>query len=171
MNNKNFVEYWLDLNKLPDSKVIFVWLSYKLDKNGEMLEAFCDSTNSWKVINKLEKGCWWISIYKTNLVKWVPIKEGKIRYPNADEKKDWLQKLLNEISIINPKVVYLFWKQVSDYIINNLDLEKISDFEYKFWNVTFILAYHPSYIYIYKRKEIDNYVWGIISKISEIIEQ
>lgn len=170
MNKNNFVEYWLKLNELPNSKVIFVWLSYKLDKNGKILEAFCESTNSWKIISKLEEWCKWINIYKTNLVKWVPLKDGKIRYPNVDEKKDWLQKLLGEISVVNPKVVYLFWKQVSDYIIKHLDLERISDLEYKFWNVTFVYAHHPSYIYIYKRKEIDNYVWGITSKMFEIIE-
>lgn len=171
MNIKNFVKYWFYSSGLPDSTVIFVWLSYKLDKNGKILEAFCDSTNSWKVITELEKWCQWISIYKTNLVKWVPLKDGKIRYPNADEKKDWLQKLQDEILVVNPKVVYLFWKIVSDYIIKHLNLEKISDFEYKFWNVVFILARHPSYIYIYKRKEIDNYIWDIIAKIFEIIKQ
>jgi len=169
MNINTFSEYHFDLGELPVSDAMFVWLSYKKDKNGNILDAFCDSTNSGKVISKIEELCQWISIHKTNLVKWVPLKEWKIRYPNIDEKKDWIQKLLNEISVVNPKVVYLFWKQVYDFVKKTLDLEKISDYEYKLWNIIFILAHHPSYIYIYKRKEMDEYINTIVLRIQEIL--
>lgn len=170
MNTKYFEEYWLDLNNLQEASVIFVGLSHKYGKNWEVLEAFCETTNSWKVIQQLEEGCGWISIHKTNLVKWVPLKNGKIRYPNAEEKKEWLNALLEEISIINPSVVYLFWKQVSDFVIKNIKLEKISDVEYRFWEVTFLLAHHPSYIYLYKRRDIESYIQWITTKISELLE-
>ena len=169
MNTKNFVEYWDDLDNLPVSQVLFVGLSYKLNKNWQILEAFCDSTNSWKVIQKLEEWCSWISVHKTNLVKWVPLNNGKIRYPNSKEKEEWLCKLLEEILVIKPQVVYLFGKQVSDFIIKNTELEKVSNFEYNFWNIIFVLAYHPSYMYIYKRKELDNYVNWIVLRILEIL--
>lgn len=169
MSWSNFISYWKKNSEYLNYDVIFVWLSHKFDKNWNILEAFCNSTNSWKIISQIEEWCKWVSIYKTNLVKWVPIENGKIRYPNIDEKKDWLQELLKEIFLINPKIVYLFWKQVSDYIIKNLDLEKISDLEYKLWKISFILTYHPSYIYIYRKKEVKNYIWNIISKISKII--
>jgi DNA polymerase len=148
---------------------MFVGLSYKLDKEGKVLKAFCDSTNSWKVIANLEEFCNGITIHKTNLVQWVPLYEGKIRYPDTKEKTEWLTQLLEEIDTIKPKIVYLFWKQVSDFVIKKLDMKKKSDFEYIRWNVTFILAHHPSYMYIYKRKDMDKYIETIVTQIKNII--
>jgi hypothetical protein len=46
MNTKDFVSYQSDLEYINASQVMFVGLSYKLDKEGKVLKAFCDSTNS-----------------------------------------------------------------------------------------------------------------------------
>lgn len=170
MNNKKFIPYLENYTKWVLAQVMFVWLSYKLDKQWEVLKAFCDTTNSWKVISQLEESCVGVSVHKTNLVSWVPLDEKwKIRYPNVKEKETWLRDLLQEIENIKPKIVYLFWRQVSDFVIQKLDLEKRSDFEYIQWNTTFLLAQHPSYIYIYKRTELDNYIKNIIQQIQDIL--
>lgn len=170
MTTKNFIDNRPNLKKVIPSQVMFVWLSYKLDKQWKLLEAFSDTTNSWKVISQLEESCEGVSIYKTNLVQWVPLdEEWKIRYPNAKEKEKWLNNLLEEIEKIKPKIVYLFWKQVSDFVIKKLDVEKKSDFEYTQWDITFVLAHHPSYMYIYKRKKLDNYIENIIIQIQNAL--
>ena len=170
MTTKSFVSYESNLEEISSSQVMFVWLSYKLNKQWEVLKAFSDTTNSWKVISQLEESCEGVSIHKTNLVQWVPLdEEWKIRYPNAKEKEKGLNNLLEEIEKIKPKIVYLFWKQVSDFVIKKLYVEKKSDFEYTQWDITFVLAHHPSYMYIYKRKELDNYIQNIVQQIQNIL--
>lgn len=167
---RNFVHYHWSLKTLPASQVMFVGLSYKLDKQWNILNAFCNSTNSWKIIEKIEKASLGITIHKTNLVKWVPLNNGKIRYPNIQEKTEWLIHLLNEIDIINPKIVYLFGKQVSEFFIKNCILERESDTVYIQWTTTYILVHHPSYIFVYKRKNIDSYVNNITLEIQKTLQ-
>lgn len=163
-----FVEYNWILTNFPEYWTFFVWLSHKLWKDWQVLEAFCESTNSWKIINGIINSCSWIPIYKTNLVRWVPINtKGKIRYPDNDEKEKGLDYLMTEINNFKPKLVYLFWKQVYDFIIKKLELKKINDFEFSYWDTTFILADHPSYIAVYKRKQTDVYVSKITDRIKK----
>ena len=162
---KDFVDYKYDFNKILKSDVIFVWLSYKLDKNDEVLEAFSETTNSWKIISQLEELFWKIKIYKTNLVKWVPLINWKIIYPNTLEKEQWLEILLKEIDIVSPKVIYLFWREVSDFVIKKLDLIKYSNNVYYKWKIKIVIANHPSYIYIYKKNEIKTYMENLIREL------
>lgn len=155
--NSNFHSRW----------IFFVWLSHKLWKNWDVLDAFCDSTQSWKIISDIiissQKEDF---IYKMNLVSWVPINEKwKIRYPDIDEKEAWLKDLIDKISLFKPKIVFLFWKQVSDFVIKKSKLEKMSDNEYKYWETIVIFAPHPSYIAVYKRKNVGDYISFITNKI------
>ena len=154
----------------PDSRIYFLWLSHKLSRSWEMLEAFCESTASGKIINDIiRKSGKWSTIYKTNLVKWVPLdNDWKIRYPTEKEKNAWLQRLRKEIFVFRPKWVYLFGKQVSDFILKNFRLEKLTDLEYELWSTKFILAEHPSYVAVYRRKHIEKYSNDIINRINTI---
>lgn len=153
---------------IPTNWVFLVWLSHKLWKNWDVLDAFCDSTNSWKIISDVISSCNnWSSIHNLNLVSWVPISEnGKIRYPDISEKEAWLQDLILKIELYKPKIVFLFWRQVSDFVIKKLKLEKLSDTEYKYWETIFVLADHPSYIAVYKRKTISDYISLISNRIN-----
>lgn len=161
-----FVPYYWVLKNFPQNWVFFVWLSYKLGKDWTVLEAFCNTTNSWKIITNITSICWLDWIYKTNLVKWVPLDENrKIRYPNKIEKNDWIDILIREINLFKPRFVFLFWKQVSDFVLKKLNPIKISENEYRYWETIFVLSEHPSYIAVYKRKQIDNYTSWIIERI------
>lgn len=165
--NPNLIPYSENTRFMPNYEVYFLWLSHKIWKDWKVLEAFCNSTNSWKIINLIIDKCnSRLNIYKTNLVRWVPLdNKSKIRYPNENEKLVWLQRLKREISVFKPKIVYVFWKQVSDFVLKKLELKKISNTEYSNWNTIFILAEHPSYMAVYKRKQIDEYVLKISNRI------
>jgi DNA polymerase len=146
-------------------QIFFVWLSSKNDKAGNKLPAFDVSTNSWKIIQKIYDEVWQDWVHATNLVPFTPLKDGKIRYPTKQEKIQGLEKLLEEMDFHQPKIVFLFWKEVSDFVFQKLQWEEISEWKvFKNW-ILFIATQHPSYIFVYKRKNIEEYVQKIVEKI------
>ena len=87
--------------------------------------------------------------YRSNMVKCVPLnEEGKIRYPDNLEIENCIENLEYELNIVNPKVVVFLGRLVEKYL-----KKKIIELGY---NV--ITIYHPSYIYVYRKKEIEKYV-------------
>lgn len=150
------------------NQIFFVWLSSKNDKAGNQLPAFDISTNSWKIIQNIFDTVGQEWIFTTNLVTFTPLKDWKIRYPTKQEKYQWFQELLEGIKNQKPKIVFLFWKEVSDFVFQQIGWQKISDTEVlKDW-IFFVAAQHPSYIFVYKRKNIEEYVQGIVDKIYEL---
>lgn len=136
--------------------IFFVWISNKYWRTWELLEAFSYETNSWKIVDKIEKCLEWFEIHKTNLVSIVPLDENnKIRYPNHNEKENGLKELEKKIKHLSPDLIVLFWKQVYDFVLSNTKLDKS----------IFIYSHHPSYIAVYKRKEEENYIQNLVDKI------
>ena len=69
--------------------------------------------------------------------------------------QDCINNLLIEIDILNPKIILVLGKLtfnfVEKYFIkNNIDKSKL------------IYIEHPSYIYVYKRKYIDDYINKVV---------
>jgi len=160
-------------NQLPllDNKrkadVFWVGLSAVKVEDIEKEIPLCEKTNSGKLIGKIEGTMQNISFYKTNLVKCLPLKESKIRYPNSNEMSACYYHLINEINAFQPRVVFLLGKIVCDFIAKR---EKINigalhpNYEYlKFdiINTTIVPIHHPSYIQIYKRKQVDRYISAV----------
>ncbi len=146
-------------------QIFFVGLSSKNDKVGNQLPAFDVSTNSWKIIQSISDQIGNDWIFTTNLVPFTPLQDGKIRYPTKQEKIHGFQQLIKNIEDNKPKVVFLFWKEVSDFIFKELQWDQISDWEILKNGILFIAVQHPSYIFVYKRKCIQEYVQWIVDKI------
>ena len=95
-----------------------------------------------------------ITFVKRNIVSYAPLdKNGKLRYPNREELIDGsnsLVKIINEFDC-----VVLFGKIVQNTINS----------DYRFIHMKKISAKHPSYMWVYQRKLIDEYVNQIVSKI------
>ena len=78
-------------------------------------------------------------------------------YPNLDY----------EISILKPKIVFLLGKKVSSYILKKNGIHQIKfddNFKYEIFEIEgikYIPIHHPSYILVYKRKLIEQYVQSI----------
>jgi uracil-DNA glycosylase family 4 len=108
-----------------------------------------------------------LSFYKTNLVKCAPLQEEKIRYPLAHEMEKCFSNFEFELEHLRPKTVFLLGKQVADFVSRKLDLPKLTlsaSYQYesvKLGRIRFVPVHHPSYVLIYKRKSLHDYVEGI----------
>ena len=145
-NQKPLVE------NMKKSDIMFLGISAKM-KETENEMPLSENTNSGKLIKKIEERLVEenhnISCYRSNMVKCVPLNEdGKIRYPDNLEIENCIENLEYELSIVKPKLVVFLGRLVEKYL-----KKKIIELGY---NV--ITIYHPSYIYVYRKKEIEKYV-------------
>ena len=145
--------FWVGLSsvKVTDSREI------PLSKN----------TNSGKLINSIEFFIPNIDFYKTNIVKCLPLKDDKIRYPIKKEMETCFPHLKNEIDSLNPSLIFLLGNQVSEFVLNKYGIKEFSlndNFEYKSFkvgNYRLIPIHHPSFILVYKRKRLQDYTKNI----------
>lgn len=153
------------LDDVKNADIFWVGLSAKLITFDEE-KPLSPTTNTGTIIKQIEDSLPNYSFYKTNLVKCVPLNNNKIRYPNKSEMNCCYQHLLTEIDELKPKCVFLLGDKVSSYIASKLNVSFQKWEEYKYFplqvnGIYFISIYHPSYIYVYKRKYIDQYVNAI----------
>jgi len=136
-------------------KIVFVGLSNKKD-----MIPFDIRTNSGKIVNeiisKIDAEC-----YKLNLVSFAPLDStDKLRYPTKIEIKKEIPIFLNNIKNINPDLIIGFGNIVCN------ELNKIDEIKTKL-----IIEKHPSYMYIYKKKELEDYIENIIIQINNFKEK
>ncbi len=143
--------------------MMWVGLSAKNDKNGNQLLPLDSSSNSGKVIDMIESRHEHLGFYRTNLVKYTPIDErGKLRYPNSDEMAAAMPELIREFREYQPKAIFLLGGRVGDFVQKSLTQEHISVSAHIFE------IHHPSYVYIYKRRQIETYVREVSKKIESL---
>lgn len=105
-----------------------------------------------------------ISFYKTNLVKCLPLKEDKIRYPLSHEMEKCFPNLRAEVTELRPKVIFLLGKQVAGFVLEKLGLNEFrldENFKYRgfiYDDVLYVPIHHPSFILVYKRKKVQDYI-------------
>ncbi len=163
------------LDKKNKCQIIWVGLSAKKIK--------CDSeiplstnTNTGMLISNIEEAIGELSSYRTNLVKCLPLNEfDKLRYPTREEINSCIGNLILEIDELSPRIVFLLGEKVYKSIGKFMDIEfeKWSGFDYSFREnngVYYVPVQHPSYIYVYKRKQINQYVKGIEYTVKKIME-
>ena len=145
-NQKPLVE------NMRKSDIMFVGISAKIKETEDEMP-LSENTNSGKLIKMIEERLIEknnnISCYRSNMVKCVPLNEkGKIRYPDSLEIENCIDNLVYELSIVKPKVVVLLGRLVEKHL-----KKKIMELGYNT-----ITIYHPSYIYVYRKKEIEKYI-------------
>lgn len=129
-------------------------------------------TNTGRVIRKIEEECSAFSAYRTNLVKCLPLSEdGKLRYPRTGEIDCCFGNLIDEIDAMRPHIVFLLGERVCHSVERHLRVRfsMWNGFDYKYstyGGVHFVPIQHPSYIYVYKRKKMEEYV----SSVRRVIE-
>ncbi len=154
------------LDEVFNCKVFWVGLSAKKTKYDNE-KPLSSTTNSGKIIAQIEERCAGIQMYKTNIVKCLPLDgKGKLRYPSRYETDLCISNLDSEISALSPTVVFLLGGKVTEAVGRyfQIELESWIDFYYKpkqCKGIYFIPIQHPSYIHVYKRKRIDDYICGI----------
>ena len=75
---------------------------------------------------------------------------------------------------MSPKIVFLLGEKVYSSVARHLhlDFEKWNDFEYHYTECNgtyYVPIHHPSYICVYKRKQIDDYIEAVEKMINELL--
>lgn len=120
-----------------------------------------------------------IKTVKTNLVKTPPIdREGNLRYPNPNEMKLGWNELQGEMNQTFPNLLVTLGQQVSFFLRSQMGVQPAkpqlsADFSYQSYfsqSKFYILSvHHPSFIYVYRRKDIENYVENVVLSILSLI--
>lgn len=155
-------------DKQQKSSVFWVGLSaVRFDADEEKLP-LSPLTPSGSLIHKIEQPFTKkIAFYKTNLVKCVPLNEDKIRYPLEHEMEKCFSNFTWELEQLNPNTVFLLGKQVATFVLKKMATvrpEFNEDFTYtsmKINGIKFIPIHHPSYVLVYKRKNLEQYIKSI----------
>lgn len=162
------------LDKKKKCEVFWVGLSAKKVLSDVDIPLSPD-TNTGKLIQKIEELLCEVTTYKTNLVKCVPLNEqSKLRYPNKKEMDTCFENLQTEIAELSPKIVFLLGEKVYSSVGKhlNIDFHKWNEFDYyykEYEGTYYVPIHHPSYIYVYKRKNIDDYVHSIEKLICKLL--
>lgn len=119
-----------------------------------------------------------INTVKTNLVKTPPIdREGNLRYPNLREMMLGWNELQGEMNQTFPNLLVTLGQQVSSFLRSQMGVQPAKpqfpiDFSYesclsqsKFYILS---VHHPSFIYVYRRRHIANYVENVVLSISSL---
>lgn len=164
--------------KAETSHVFWVGLSAVLFEEGIVPQPLSPLTPSGSLIDTIENPLRQdIQFYKTNIVKCVPLntEKGKIRYPFEHEMEKCFPNFEYEMEMLTPAVVFLLGKQTASFIMKKLGVRNIclaDDFKYSSFNINgihFIPIHHPSYILVYKRKEMNSYIKNIQSLCKKLV--
>lgn len=157
-------------------QVFWVGLSAKKVVSGADMP-LSPKTNSGMLIQEIEKKCEGINTYKTNLVKCLPLTEQqKLRYPSKNEIDCCFDNLLAEIHAMSPKIVFLLGERVYSSVGRHLNIkfEKWNGFHFyckEFEGIYFVPIHHPSYIYVYRRKQTNEYIEAVAKMIKQLLQQ
>lgn len=152
------------LERAKKAHIFWVGLSAVAFEEGEERLPLSPLTPSGALIHSVEAPLReQFSFYKTNLVKCAPLKEDKLRYPLNHEMEKCFPNFEWEIEHLQPQIVFLLGRQVSEFVFKKLGLPKASlgeNFHYHSFligSTHFVPIHHPSYILVYKRKQLDVY--------------
>ncbi len=99
----------------------------------------------------------------------MPLENEKIRYPVVNEMEKCFPNLIEEIDHFQPSKVFLLGKQVSEFVLKKLSfrLQALDEnFNYKYYTrdeIDYIPIHHPSFILVYKHKNISRYIGSVQS--------
>jgi len=151
-----------------DKKIDVMWvgLSHKKEKDGNKFYPLGEDTNSGKVILEIEKCLPKLKFHRTNLVKFAPTdKNNRLRYPTVFEMENDFPLLQEEIDNLEPKIIFLLGAKVAEFVLKKNEQRLIKShkdwqsYEVVILKGTFLVSvFHPSYVYVYKRKNIDEYI-------------
>lgn len=143
--------------------MMWVGLSAKNDKSGNRLSPLDSNSNSGKVVDMIEAQRENLSFYRTNLVKYAPLDErGKLRYPNPSEMAAAIPDLMREFREYQPKVIFLLGGRVGDFVQDYFKQNR------RMTRAAVYRIHRPSFVYVYKRRQLEEYIREISEKIKKI---
>lgn len=153
--------------------VVWIGLSAKFSRSGKILPPLDEATPSGKLLSEVESFFPGLTFLRANLVDFPPTnQEGRLRYPTPQECNESLPNLLDELEIIQPKIVFLLGKIVTECFLKSKPLNVQQDNHDICINkfIKYVSLQHPSYIQIYKRNKKVEYIEKIISVINDELQ-
>ena len=97
------------------------------------------------------------------------------RPTESEKRQELLKEMFAEIGEVKPKVVILLGEKVCSAVEKklNIKLKRWRGFEYfatEHNGIWYLPVQHPSYIYVYKRKEAEKYVEKVAEAIEKIVD-
>lgn len=144
-------------------------------------EHLAPETRTGHIIEQIAQRLPSVRIVKTNLVRIPPVdKEGRLRYPNPKEmQRGWIE-LQHEMHRASPDLLVTLGQQVSFFLRSQMGVQPAKprlppDFScesYLLQSTSCILSvHHPSFVYVYCRKDVDNYVANVVLSISSLVSK
>jgi len=156
------------LDSSAQADIFWVGLSAVQFGEDEDRMPLAPDTRSGGLIEQAEQGLRSdFSFYRTNIVKCLPLNEGKIRYPAEHEMSKCFPNFEAELSNLQPAIVFLLGKQVATFVLKKYGIKTVTfdeNFDFSTFNIgntCFVPIHHPSYILVYKRKFISDYIAAI----------
>lgn len=156
--------------------VYFVGLSAK-----PMCEHLAPETRTGNIVEQIIHDLPSIEAIKTNLVKIPPTDQGgKLRYPNHTEMQSGWNGLQDEMNQTLPNLLVTLGQQVSFFLRAQMGILPAkprlpSDFSYESHlsqsQSNILSVHHPSFIYVYRRKDIQNYVEKVVISILTLVSE
>ena len=143
--------------------IFFTGLSAVPTAEAHKEEPFSANTRSGRLLREVASELSSATVHYTNLVKCLPLRNDRIRYPSRTELELCYRNYRAELVHLVPQKVVLFGQLVSDFIAHKLGLTfaaPVREFDFpvaRCGDVTFLSAYHPSYVLVYKRRKLDVY--------------
>jgi uracil-DNA glycosylase len=168
------------LNQLPatdqgkNAEVFWVGLSAVAFSQDEDRVPLSPTTRSGALVADIESAFEKsIQFYRTNLVKCLPLKQDKIRYPVTHEMEKCYPNLESEVNELNPQIIFLLGKQVASFVLSKIgvfDFRLDENFKYKVFTIngiTYVPVHHPSFVLVYKRNKMNKYINQIRSIVKK----
>ncbi len=154
--------------------VYFVGLSAKPN-----FDHLSPQTNTGNIIEQIIRDLPYVTSVKTNLVRTPPLdQKGNLRYPNFSEMEQGWKELQDEMDQMSPNLLVTLGQQVSFFLRSRMGVQPVkprlpADFScetYLSQSEPYLLSvHHPSFVFIYRRKYIENYVNNVVQSISSLI--
>lgn len=154
--------------------VYFIGLSAKPD-----CDHLSTETNTGSIIEQIIHGLPDVTSIKTNLVKIPPLDQwGNLRYPNTSEMECGWNDLQEEMNQLSPNLLVTLGQQVSFFLRAQMGIHPVkpqlpADFSFKTYlsqaEPYLLSVHHPSFVFVYKRKYIENYVSSVVKSITSLV--
>lgn len=120
-----------------------------------------------------------VKVVRTNLVRIPPVdRAGNLRYPSLTEMQTGWNELLHETDRTFPSLLVTLGQQVSFFMRSRMGVQPPKpvlppDFSHEAYlaqsQSNILSVHHPSFVYVYRRRDIESYVDSVAVSISALV--
>jgi DNA polymerase len=141
------------------------------------LAPLAPETPTGSVISRIERTLRGLSFHRTNLVRRAPLDaHGRLRYPTREEMARGADALVLELQHVQPRIVVTLGAAVSKTVVEDVAQSGRftglgGSFRYsprRGNNFLVLPVHHPSFILIYRRRKLRQYIRAICAWLGEI---